>query len=409
MKIWIIDHYSVPVKYYPLARNTNFARHLLQMGHEVVIFAASTVHNSKINLITGKERYLEIIEDEVRYVLVKCHQYRGNGVKRIINMYEFAAKLEGVCDCFSKPDVILSTSMTLFACKKGIRLAQKYACKKVAQITDLWPETLVAYGKASSKHPLVRWFRKLEKWIYANADRIIFSMEGAYDYIVEQGWETEIPKSKVFYINNGVELEQFDKNCREFQIRDTDLDNEDIVKIIYTGSIRTVNNIDSLIDVAKHISNPKIKILIWGDGDQLHRLKERIEIEDVNNVVFKGKVEKKYVPFITSKASINIAHNAPSSLFRFGISFNKIFDYFGAGKPVLTDFPCKYNPVIKMSAGFSVEYSEPKEIAKTIMDAAAMDKQIYERYCNNAREAAKKYDFNNLTKMLIEVLSYEKQ
>ena len=65
MKIWIIDHYSVPVKYYPLARNTNFAKNLMKMGHEVTIFAASTVHNSTINLIEDNSEYKEIVDDGV--------------------------------------------------------------------------------------------------------------------------------------------------------------------------------------------------------------------------------------------------------------------------------------------------------------------------------------------------------
>ena len=210
MKIWIIDHYSVPVKYYPLARNTNFAKNLMKMGHEVTIFAASTVHKSEKNLIEGHEKYKEIIDDGVKYVLVHCHQYRGNGLSRILNMYEFAHKLESVCEHYPKPDAIVAQSMTLQACKKGIQIGRKYGCKTVAQITDLWPESLISYGKASRRHPLVLLFRRIEKWIYTKADRIVFSMEGAYDYIREQGWEKDIPKSKVRFINNGVELLKFD-------------------------------------------------------------------------------------------------------------------------------------------------------------------------------------------------------
>ena len=178
MKIWIIDHYSVPVKYYPLARNTNFAKNFMKMGHEVLIFAASTVHNSAINLIEDNSKYKEIVDDGVKYVLVHCHQYSGNGLKRVLNMLEFARKLEPVCEQFSKPEVILSTSMTLQACKKGIQLGKKYACKTIAQITDLWPESLVAYKIVSNKNPITKILRKIEKWIYVNADQIVFSMGG---------------------------------------------------------------------------------------------------------------------------------------------------------------------------------------------------------------------------------------
>lgn len=38
MDIWLINHYAVPPKYYPLARQTCFARYLMAMGHTVTIF-----------------------------------------------------------------------------------------------------------------------------------------------------------------------------------------------------------------------------------------------------------------------------------------------------------------------------------------------------------------------------------
>ena len=75
----------------------------------------------------------------------------------------------------------------------------------------------------------------------------------------------------------------------------------------------------------------------YGDGDEREALQQRVAEENISNVVFKGRVEKKYVRYITSCADLNIAHNTPSSLFRFGISFNKLFDYLAAGNaaPIL--------------------------------------------------------------------------
>lgn len=37
MKIWLINHYAVPPRFYPLIRQTNFAKYLQKMGHEVLI------------------------------------------------------------------------------------------------------------------------------------------------------------------------------------------------------------------------------------------------------------------------------------------------------------------------------------------------------------------------------------
>lgn len=408
MKIWFIDHYSVPVKYYPLARQTNFAKELISAGHQVIIFAASTVHNSNINLVNSGKKYIEVIEDGVTYVLINCHQYSGNGIKRFINMYEFAYKLEKVCRLYNKPDAIVSTSMTLFACKKGLLLGKNLGCKNIAQITDLWPETIVAYERASKWNPVIIYLRQIEKWIYKNADRIIFSMEGAYEYIREQGWEKCVPRDKVYYINNGVNLKEFNYNKEHFQIRDVDLENDAIFKVVYTGSLRKVNNLNKLLDVAKEINNRQIKILIWGDGDEKEVLYRRVKDENISNVVFKGKTDKKNIPYIVSKADLNIVHNSASPLYRFGISFNKLFDYFAAGKPMLSDFECKYNPMILEEAGVDVSTGMVHDIAKKIEEIASLDVETYKIYCRNAIKAAKKYDFKNLTNQLLQVIENDK-
>lgn len=126
MNIWLINHYAVPPKYYPLARQTYFAKHLMRMGHSVKIFAASTVHNSDKNLIEDKTPYREEVVDGVSYVYIKCLGYQGSGLKRIYNICEFAWKLPGVCRHFEKPDAIVATSMPPTSCAVGIHLARKY-------------------------------------------------------------------------------------------------------------------------------------------------------------------------------------------------------------------------------------------------------------------------------------------
>lgn len=404
MNIWLINHYAVPPKYYPLARPTNFAKYLMEMGHAVIIFAASTVHNSTQNLIESGQPWREEWVDGVHYVYIKCMGYHGNGLKRIYNICEFAWKLPSVCKQFPRPDAIVATSMPPTSCAVGIHLAQRYGCKGIAEIADLWPESIVAYGIASPHNPAVIALRYLEKWIYTHADDVVFTMEGAYDYIVEQGWEKEIPRSKVHYINNGVDLEAFHYNRAHYQVDDLDLSNPEQFNVVYTGSIRKVNGLGLLLDAAKEVKDPSVKFLIWGDGDEKSMLEERIRAEGISNVVLKGRVEKKYVPSIVSQANLNVAHNSPQELFRFGISFNKIFDYLAAEKPVLCDFPCRYNPVVQSRAGASVDAPTAETVAQAVEKMSRLSQDTYHAYCQAAKRAAEEYDFRNLTKKLISVI-----
>ena len=165
MDIWLINHYAVPPKYYPLARQTCFARYLMAMGHTVTIFAASTVHNSNMNLITDGAPWRDEVVDGVHYVYIRCMDYQGNGLKRIYNICEFAWKLPGVCRKFPRPDAIVATSMPPTSCAMGIHLARKYGCRGVAEIADLWPESIVAYGIAGPRNPAVLALRRLDMTI----------------------------------------------------------------------------------------------------------------------------------------------------------------------------------------------------------------------------------------------------
>lgn len=404
MNIWLINHYAVPPKYYPLARQTYFAKYLMAMGHTVTIFAASSVHNSDVNLITDGRKWREETVEGVHYVYIKCCDYQGNGLKRIYNICEFAWKLPGVCKQFPKPDAIVATSMPPTSCAMGVRMGRKWSCKTVAEIADLWPESIVAYGIAGPHNPAVLALRRLEKWIYKRADALVFTMEGAYDYITEQGWEKDIPRSKVHYINNGVDLEQFDYNKEHFRVEDPALDDPDTFKVVYTGSIRKVNNLGLLLDAAKCVNDPRVKFLIWGDGDEREALEQRVRDENISNVVFKGKVEKKYIPSIVSRANLNFAHNSFTYLFNYGISFNKLFDYFAAGQPILCDFPCRYNPAINYGAGMEVRDARPQEIATVIGQLAKLPAEQRRLMGAKARRAAEDYDFKCLTDKLMAVI-----
>lgn len=402
MNIWLVNHYAVPPQYYPLARQTNFAKNLIAMGHTVTVFAASTVHNSTRNLITDAAAYREETVNGVHYVYIKCVGYQGNGARRIYNMCEFAWKLPGVCKHFRRPDAIVATSMPPMSCAVGIHLARKYKCRGVAEIADLWPESLIAYGMAGQKNPAVLALRWLEKWIYKKSDAIVFTMEGGYDYIVEQGWQSQIPRAKVHHINNGVELETFNYNKEHFRVEDPDLDDPDTFKVVYTGSIRRVNNLGLLLDAARAVQDARVKFLIWGDGDERAVLEKRAVDEKISNVVFKGSVEKNYIPYIVSRADLNYVHGDANPLFRFGVSPNKLFDYFAAGKPILQDFFCEYNLLERYACGKSCSGGEEAVLA--LEELCCLPKADYDALCAGSRRAAKEYDFRVLTEKLMKVI-----
>ncbi len=406
MNIWLINNYNTLPEHGQFTRSYNFGKNLKAMGQSPVVFVGSHPHNSDTQLIKGPERFRVFQEEPFPWVLVKTAKYGKSRKKQILTMFQFycngkrAAK--GVAERYGKPDVVLGSSAHPLAALLAVRLAKKYHCRSIVEVRDLWPESIVVYGIAGPHNPAVIALRWLEKWLYKNADAVVFVAEGAYDYIKERGWEKDIPRDKVHYINNGVDLEAFQYNREHFRLEDSDLDEPDSIKIVYTGSIRLTNGVGTLVDTAKQVTNPKIKFLVWGDGDQLPGLRQRVLDEGIGNVVFKGRVEKKYIPSIVSRADYNLVDCVDSDIFRFGISPNKLFDYFAAGKPVLMCLRAKYNPAERFSCGLICE--SPEKLGALLEKISTLSRDEYDALSQRAVTAAQEYDFKNLTRKLIEVI-----
>lgn len=376
------------------------------MGHSVRIFTSSKIHNTEINMISGKEPYLEQEMDGVEYTFVRSSDYHGNGLSRIKNMLEFPRRVRKVCKQFPLPDVIYTSSPDLFTALAAVRMARRKKIPVVVEIRDLWPESIVDYKGLSRKNPVIRVLYRLEKWIYEKADCLIFTMEGGKEYIQDRGWEKEVDLQKVFHVNNGVDLKEFDRNASLYTLDDPDLCSGNFFRVAYTGSIREANGVGFMIDAAKILQEKKqnVLFLIYGDGTEKAALEQRLKDEDIRNVRFKGRVEKKYIPFILSKSDLNLLNCQPVGIWNYGGSQNKLFEYFASGKPVLTNISMRFDLIEKYHAGTSLESSTPELLAKEITEFLSMDPETYGQYCKNARQAAEDYDFTVLTQKLLEVL-----
>lgn len=409
--VWIMNHYAGGMFFNRGGRHYNFAKYLKQADYEPVVFCSNSKHGPSETWFPDDTLWHEHVSEEigVPFVFIKARTYTGSGKQRMLNMLDFYRNVKKAAKEYAakhgKPDVIYASSVHPLTLVAGIRLAKRFGVKCVCEVRDLWPESIVEYSSRFTRnHPLIRLLYQGEKWIYKKADRLIFTMEGGSAYIQEQGWEKAVPLSKVYHINNGVDLAGFDANREQFSVDDPDLDRPELFKVVYAGSIRRVNNLGLILDTAKEITDSRIKFLIWGDGDELPALRRRVEEEHIASVTFKGQVGKTYVPSIISRADLNMVHWEMSDILRFGVSYNKLFEYLAAGRPIFSTVRPGYSIVDKNRCGADTEGFTPKELAAGIQRLASLSPGELAEMGRNAREAAKEYDFQNLTRKLIEVI-----
>ncbi len=409
-KIWIMNHYATSMFFNKGGRHYWFAENLIKSGYEPTIFCANTRHNREgiVNIYEGK--YSRMITENIPFVFIKTVRYSGNGRQRIKNMLVFAWNLTAIAKeyarIYGKPDLILASSVHPLTLVAGIKIARRFGVPCICEVRDLWPESLVAYGFLKQNSVIAKILYRAEKWIYKNADSIVMTWEGGKEYICDQGWDKEIDLNKVKHINNGVSVEAFDRNSQENIITDPDLDNPDFKNIVYAGSIRKVNNIGILLDAAKIIQEQghrQIRFLIYGSGDEKARLERRCRDESITNVIFKGWIEKRFVPSVLKKAYVNVLHNSSTSLDKYGQSQNKLFEYLAAGRCIVQTFSTGYSILNKYDCGICVPVQNAEEIAKALIKACH-DENYNRIMGENARRAAHDYDFRKLTGKLIDII-----
>ena len=413
MNIWIINHYALAPSQGGLCRHYYFAKRLIEKGHKVRIFTSSAIHNTSINMIepNDPDLFKEIEVEGLTYTYIKSGQYTGNGFGRIKNMLSFAFNIAKIRKSFGeeKPDLIYTSSPDIFTAYFAQRLAKKMKLPNVVEIRDLWPMSIVEYKNMSNSNPIIQVLYQLEKSIYKRADALVFTMPGGKDYITDKKWEKKISLDKVFHINNGVDVREQEAQIQEFVYEDADLADESTFKVLYVGSIRQVNDIGKILDVAKEIQSrglDDIRFIIYGDGDQREALQQRVVDEGINNVAFKGFVQKKYVPYICSKANVNIINVVPTLISKYGVSWNKLFDYMAASKPILSTLKVNYDLIDRYDCGISTADQSVATIADAVVELYNMPQDRYNQMCDNAREGAKHYDFAVLTEKLQEAIEY---
>lgn len=412
--IWILNHYAGNMYFDKGGRHYSFAKYLKIEGYDPIIFCCNRKHGNNDNYIKEDKQWIKCIEQEINvpFIFIKGCPYHNNK-ERVFNMLDFYRNVKRAARAYAgkygSPDIIYASSVHPLTLVAGLQLAKQYNVKCICEVRDLWPETIVSYSKRFRKNNLLIQLLYLgERWIYQKADALIFTMSGGKKYIKEKGWnikgKKKIDLNKVYHINNGVDLSDFDDKAKTYKFPDADLDNEGIYKIVYTGSVRRVNNLGIILDCAKRITERKIKFFIWGDGDEIDALKERVKNEDISNVDFKGRIEKMYIPSVINRADLTLLHWEMSPILRFGVSYNKLFEYLAAGKPIFSTVCPDFSIINKYKCGRETNGFSPEEIASGIMEIFNDSKENQERMSLNARKAAADFDFKNMTIKLIDII-----
>lgn len=396
--IWLINYYSYPPGTSSWRRHYDLGKELLKYGYNIDIIGGSFVHDRKKHILNKNEKYRIENHEGLRYHILNGISYSGS-LMRILSMIEFMIKVFFYEKKLKiKPDIIYCSCPHPFNGLISLYLSKKYKCKFILEIRDLWPETWVEMGAITRKSLIYKFFAWIEKLLYKKADKIISLMPGAFMYIEKLG----MPKVKVEWVSNGVDLEEFDKNYFKEPVYKFD---KSKFNITYTGSIGIANALEEIFEVAKELQEENIMFNIIGDGPLKDKYINYCRENNINNVKFYSSVSKNEVPALLKESDTLIVTTKKCNLYKYGISFNKIFEYLAATKPIIIAYNTEFDLVKEANCGFSIPSENKIELLKVIKELLYLSEKKVNFFAKNGRKYAEQnFNTKNLAKRLNEIM-----
>ena len=406
MNILYIDHYAGSMSMGMEFRPYYMAREWRKLGHKVRIIGADYSHlRVKQPQITKNYQITEIDGEE--YQIIKAGIYEGNGAKRAISMFRFAGSLclhSGRIAKEFKPDIVISSSTYPLDSYAANRIAKKSKGKYIHEAHDVWPLTLVEIGGMSKSHPFVRVLNHAEKYAYKHCNKVVSILPNTLPHMLEQGLQSE---NKFIYVPNGVVMEDW-MNAKEIdnehKVLFDKLHEEGKFIVEYLGGHAISNALDQLIDAAKLTKDAEFVLV--GKGVEKERLMKRVQEGKIENVHFLPPVPKNQVPSILKEADALYIGAEHSSLYRFGVSMNKMYDYMMSGKPVLNGVVASNNEVDEAHCGLSFDSSTKEEIAHSVEQIKQLPEETLTEMGKRGSDWVKENcDYTKLAKRFLDFLA----
>jgi len=307
----------------------------------------------------------------VSYEFLKSFEYQGNGLRRLLNMAAFTARIMqksgSLARRYGRPSRIIISSPHPYAYFAGEYLRKRFSAKLIFEVRDLWPLSLVELAGVSPSHPLVRFTDWLERRAYRTADHVVSLLPCTKPHMLERG----LNEKRWHYIPNGI--------LKHDSLSSTV--NSDAMRIVrqwreagmfvlaYTGALGRPNHVQSLIaalDIqARRDSN--VRAVIVGRGDQKDELISLIENRNIaDRVAVFDQIPKLEVICLLNSVDAGFISLRPEPIFRFGISPNKLFDYMLLELPVVFAVTSGNDPVSEAGCGLTADPRNPSDISRAI-------------------------------------------
>jgi glycosyltransferase involved in cell wall biosynthesis len=365
--LWLVNQYALADHEAGITRHAKLARSIKNQGWDTVIFASASHYWN----LSGKKSMSAKVErlPEATFVRIKTATHVTNGVRRMISMVVFSLRVLVRCtrrksEGIPRPDVVLGSSPHPFGAIAAYLLARAYHVPFVLEVRDLWPDSLIELLDLRETNPAIRALRAIEVFLYKRASAIIGVLPGVEDHV-----RSLVPDAApVHWVPNGVDLSVLPDVQSPTQHED--------FTVLYAGAHGVPNSLEILLEAAKLVQLHEERLprptrttfVLIGDGKEKVNLIATAARLELANVKFRDAVPSTEVPGILASADVLVTLWLDRPLYRYGVSPNKLFDYFAAGRPVVLALSSPYDDVSTACAGITVPPEDPRALADAVLE-----------------------------------------
>lgn len=366
MDILFLSDNFPPESNAPANRTFEHAREWVAHGHKVtVITCAPNFPHGKVYQGYQNKWYQREIMDGVNVVRVKTYITANERfTRRVFDFLSFM--ITGlIASLFQRrPDVIIATSPQFFCGVAGVLASLFRRVPFVLEIRDLWPESIVAVGVMPNR-PSIKLLRKIEAWMYRQADIIVIVSEAFRPAIAGK---IDNPK-KIKVVVNGVNTSLFNKNIMAPTHPEISEQLLNSFVIGYAGTHGRAHGLTTVLEAARELqSHTDIHFMLVGAGEKRQEIACWAEKNQLSNVTLVTHQSRQSMPGLIALCDIALVPLRDLPLFKTVIP-SKIFEYMAMGVPIIISVPqgIATEIVEKANCGLVVQPENSQELAAAIL------------------------------------------
>lgn len=227
------------------------------------------------------------------------------------------------------PNTVIVYSPHLPLTIVGTKIKKKYGARYLLNIQDIFPQNAIDLGLLKNKL-LIRFFERMERNAYRNADAITTHTQGGRRFLIEH---KGVPQGKVSVVPDWIHVDLY-RNAKKTGIFRARYGGEGKCIFLFPGVFGPTQRLDFLLDIAKATGDiPELLFLLVGEGTEKKHLQERVRRENITNVRFVPFVDPNEYPQLLKDVDVGVLCLGKDT--RTPAVPGKLFGFMASGLPVV--------------------------------------------------------------------------